>query len=161
MACSVAVPSRLESRGTRFNQPMVTCHNHLKTIYASKMGFHGFYASVRRRAKRRRPQRVAKRLGAGRSRSHLPNRAAGTCFSGANARALSGRTGYDEPAFEVLSKAGVSYEFHVSSAHRQPDQTADLVKGAREKGFRVVIAGAGLSAALPGLLRVAVLACRA
>jgi len=55
-----------------------------------------------------------------------------------------------EPAFEVLSKAGVSYEFQVSSAHRQPDQTADLVKGARKKGFRVVIAGAGLSAALPG-----------
>lgn len=55
-----------------------------------------------------------------------------------------------EPAFEVLSKAGVSYEFHVSSAHRQPDQTADLVKGARKRGFRVVIAGAGLSAALPG-----------
>ena len=55
-----------------------------------------------------------------------------------------------EPAFEVPSKAGVSYEFHVSSAHRQPDQTADLVKGARRKGFRVVIAGAGLSAALPG-----------
>ena len=55
-----------------------------------------------------------------------------------------------EPAFEVLSKAGVSYEFHVSSAHRQPDQTADLVKGARKEGFRVVIAGAGLSAALPG-----------
>jgi phosphoribosylaminoimidazole carboxylase PurE protein len=55
-----------------------------------------------------------------------------------------------EPAFEVLSQAGVSYEFHVSSAHRQPDQTADLVKGARKQGFRVVIAGAGLSAALPG-----------
>src|SRR5256885_13336766 len=55
-----------------------------------------------------------------------------------------------EPAFEVLSKAGVSYEFHVSSAHRQPDQTADFVKGARSRGFRVVIAGAGLSAALPG-----------
>ena len=55
-----------------------------------------------------------------------------------------------EPAFEVLTGAGVSYEFHVSSAHRQPDQTADLVKSARRKGFRVVIAGAGLSAALPG-----------
>src|SRR3989449_7020391 len=55
-----------------------------------------------------------------------------------------------EPAFEVLSKAGVSYEFHVSSAHRQPDLTAELVKNARTKGFRVVIAGAGLSAALPG-----------
>ncbi len=55
-----------------------------------------------------------------------------------------------EPAFEILGQAGVSYEFHVSSAHRQPDQTADLVKTARKKGFRVVIAGAGLSAALPG-----------
>lgn len=55
-----------------------------------------------------------------------------------------------EPAFEVLSKAGVSYEFHVSSAHRQPEQTTELVKGARQRGFRVVIAGAGLSAALPG-----------
>src|SRR2546427_12080676 len=55
-----------------------------------------------------------------------------------------------EPAFEVLSKAGVSYEFHVSSAHRQPDQTAKLVSGARGQGFKVIIAGAGLSAALPG-----------
>jgi len=55
-----------------------------------------------------------------------------------------------EPAFEVLSKAGVSYEFRISSAHRQPDQTADLVKNARKQGFKVVIAGAGLSAALPG-----------
>jgi len=55
-----------------------------------------------------------------------------------------------EPACEVLSQAGISYELHVSSAHRQPDQTADLVKHARKKGFKVVIAGAGLSAALPG-----------
>ena len=55
-----------------------------------------------------------------------------------------------EPALEVLSKAGISYELHVSSAHRQPDQTAELVKGAHAKGFKVVIAGAGLSAALPG-----------
>lgn len=55
-----------------------------------------------------------------------------------------------EPAFEVLAKAGVSYEFQVSSAHRQPDQTAQLVKDAKANGFKVVIAGAGLSAALPG-----------
>src|SRR5437016_10230524 len=55
-----------------------------------------------------------------------------------------------EPAFDVLSKAGVSYEFHVSSAHRQPEQTAKLVSGARGQGFKVVIAGAGLSAALAG-----------
>lgn len=55
-----------------------------------------------------------------------------------------------EPALEILAKAGVSYEFHVSSAHRQPDQTAQLVSGARKRGFKVIIAGAGLSAALPG-----------
>ena len=55
-----------------------------------------------------------------------------------------------EPAFEILNKAGVSYEFHVSSAHRQPEQTTKLVSGARGRGVRVIIAGAGLSAALPG-----------
>jgi 5-(carboxyamino)imidazole ribonucleotide mutase len=55
-----------------------------------------------------------------------------------------------EPAFDVLTEAGLTYEFHVSSAHRQPDQTARLVSGARAQGFKVIIAGAGLSAALPG-----------
>jgi 5-(carboxyamino)imidazole ribonucleotide mutase len=55
-----------------------------------------------------------------------------------------------EPAFEVLNKAGVSYEFHVSSAHRTPDRTGELVKGAKARGVRVLVCGAGLSAALPG-----------
>jgi 5-(carboxyamino)imidazole ribonucleotide mutase len=55
-----------------------------------------------------------------------------------------------EPAFDVLKQAGVTFEFHASSAHRQPDQTAELVKGAKAKGAKVVICGAGLSAALPG-----------
>ena len=55
-----------------------------------------------------------------------------------------------EPAFDVLAQAGVSYEFHISSAHRQPAETTALVQNARRNGFRVVIAGAGLSAALPG-----------
>jgi 5-(carboxyamino)imidazole ribonucleotide mutase len=55
-----------------------------------------------------------------------------------------------EPAFEILGKAGITYEFHVSSAHRQPDQTGELIKQARKNGFKVIIAGAGLSAALPG-----------
>lgn len=55
-----------------------------------------------------------------------------------------------EPAFGVLDQAGVSYEFYVSSAHRQPEETATLIKGARARGFKVVIAGAGLAAALPG-----------
>src|SRR5262245_35913621 len=55
-----------------------------------------------------------------------------------------------EPAFDVLDKAGVTYEFHASSAHRAPERTADIVKGAKDRGCRVVICGAGLSAALPG-----------
>jgi phosphoribosylaminoimidazole carboxylase PurE protein len=55
-----------------------------------------------------------------------------------------------EPAFEILTKAGVSYEFHASSAHRNPESTAALIKEAKGKGVKVVIAGAGLSAALPG-----------
>lgn len=54
------------------------------------------------------------------------------------------------PAFEVLDQAGVGYEFVVSSAHRTPDQTAELARGARGQGYRVIIAAAGLSAALPG-----------
>ena len=55
-----------------------------------------------------------------------------------------------EPAFKVLDEAKVGYDFHVSSAHRQPEETGALIKGARAKGYRVIIAGAGLSAALPG-----------
>ncbi len=55
-----------------------------------------------------------------------------------------------EPALKVLDEAKVGYEFVVSSAHRDPDKTAALVKGARAAGYRVVICGAGLAAALPG-----------
>ncbi len=53
-------------------------------------------------------------------------------------------------AFEALDDAGVGYDFVVSSAHRSPEQTADVAKSARSKGYRVIIAGAGLAAALPG-----------
>jgi phosphoribosylaminoimidazole carboxylase PurE protein len=53
-------------------------------------------------------------------------------------------------AFKVLDEAGVGYDFLVSSAHRNPDQTAEIAKSARAKGYRVIIAAAGLSAALPG-----------
>jgi 5-(carboxyamino)imidazole ribonucleotide mutase len=55
-----------------------------------------------------------------------------------------------EPALKVLDEAGVGYDFVVSSAHRAPDQTGALVKGARAHGYRVLICGAGLAAALPG-----------
>lgn len=55
-----------------------------------------------------------------------------------------------EPAFEILKQAGVTFDFHVSSAHRQPDKTKKLVQDAKSLGCKVIIAGAGLSAALPG-----------
>lgn len=52
----------------------------------------------------------------------------------------------------VLADAGVEHEFIVSSAHRDPVRTAELATGAREAGYGVVICGAGLSAALPGVV---------
>ncbi|MSR07473.1 MAG: 5-(carboxyamino)imidazole ribonucleotide mutase [Gemmatimonadetes bacterium] len=55
-------------------------------------------------------------------------------------------------AFKALDEAGVGYEFVVSSAHRNPDQTSELAKNARKNGYRVVIAAAGLAAALPGFM---------
>jgi phosphoribosylaminoimidazole carboxylase PurE protein len=54
------------------------------------------------------------------------------------------------PALTVLEDAGVGYDFVVSSAHRTPERTAEIAKGAKAQGYRVIIAAAGLSAALPG-----------
>jgi phosphoribosylaminoimidazole carboxylase PurE protein len=54
------------------------------------------------------------------------------------------------PAFKILDAAGVGYEFIVSSAHREPEKTAELAKGAKKNGYKVIIAAAGLAAALPG-----------
>jgi 5-(carboxyamino)imidazole ribonucleotide mutase len=53
-------------------------------------------------------------------------------------------------AFDLLDQEGVGYEFDVRSAHRTPDAVAEYARTARERGIRVLIAGAGLSAALPG-----------
>jgi 5-(carboxyamino)imidazole ribonucleotide mutase len=53
-------------------------------------------------------------------------------------------------AFDALDRAGVAYEFDVRSAHRTPDAVAEYARGARGRGLRVLICGAGLSAALPG-----------
>ncbi len=55
-----------------------------------------------------------------------------------------------EPALKVLDEAKVGWDFVVSSAHRDPEKTSALVKGARSAGYRVLICGAGLAAALPG-----------
>jgi 5-(carboxyamino)imidazole ribonucleotide mutase len=56
-----------------------------------------------------------------------------------------------EKAGEVLAEKGIHYEVRVMSAHRDPDTVADYCRNARMRGLRVIIAGAGLSAALPGV----------
>ena len=55
-----------------------------------------------------------------------------------------------QPALDELEARGISYEFEVCSAHRNPDAVAEYARTARERGIRVLIAGAGLAAALPG-----------
>ncbi|MCK9248141.1 MAG: 5-(carboxyamino)imidazole ribonucleotide mutase [Solirubrobacteraceae bacterium] len=56
-----------------------------------------------------------------------------------------------EKAGAVLAEHDVAYEIRVMSAHRDPEVVADYCKNARMRGLRVIIAGAGLSAALPGV----------
>jgi 5-(carboxyamino)imidazole ribonucleotide mutase len=57
-----------------------------------------------------------------------------------------------QPALDVLDESGVAYEFDVRSAHRTPDAVAEYARSARDRGLRVLICGAGLSAALPGVV---------
>lgn len=57
-----------------------------------------------------------------------------------------------QPALDALAEKGVDYEFEVRSAHRTPDAVAEYARSARERGIRVLICGAGLSAALPGVV---------
>src|SRR5438552_4092568 len=53
-------------------------------------------------------------------------------------------------ALDYLDQQGIGWEFDVRSAHRSPDAVAEYARTARERGLRVLICGAGLSAALPG-----------
>jgi phosphoribosylaminoimidazole carboxylase PurE protein len=57
-----------------------------------------------------------------------------------------------EAAAEELKKRDIGHEVRVMSAHRDPDVVADYAKNAKMRGLRVIIAGAGLSAALPGVV---------
>jgi len=57
-----------------------------------------------------------------------------------------------QKAEEMLKKFGVSYEKKVLSAHRTPGLTAQYAKTAERRGFKIIIAGAGLAAHLPGVL---------
>jgi 5-(carboxyamino)imidazole ribonucleotide mutase len=62
----------------------------------------------------------------------------------------------DMPAMEAAAKElgerGISHEVRVMSAHRDPDVVAEYARNAKLRGLRVIIAGAGLSAALPGVV---------
>ena len=57
-----------------------------------------------------------------------------------------------EKANTILDELGIGYESVVSSAHRNPERTAAWARGAASRGLQVLIAAAGLSAALPGVI---------
>jgi phosphoribosylaminoimidazole carboxylase PurE protein len=57
-----------------------------------------------------------------------------------------------EKAGKELEDRGIYYEIRVMSAHRDPDVVSEYAKNARMRGLRVIIAGAGLAAALPGVV---------
>ena len=54
-------------------------------------------------------------------------------------------------AAEILEKFGVDYEMTIISAHREPDEFFEYANSAEEKGIKVIIAGAGMAAHLPGM----------
>jgi len=55
-------------------------------------------------------------------------------------------------AAEALQELGVSYEATVASAHRSPERAAEWARTAADRGLKVIIAGAGMAAHLPGVL---------
>ena len=55
-----------------------------------------------------------------------------------------------QPAGEALQQHGIRYEVRVMSAHRDPEKVREYCHAARMRGLKVIIAGAGMSAALPG-----------
>jgi 5-(carboxyamino)imidazole ribonucleotide mutase len=57
-----------------------------------------------------------------------------------------------EKAAHELEERGILHEIRVMSAHREPDVVADYARNAHMRGLRVIIAGAGISAALPGAI---------
>ena len=57
-----------------------------------------------------------------------------------------------EDAFKVLNDMGIPYEYNAMSAHRSPGRVMEYVTSAEERGIEVIIAAAGGSAALPGVV---------
>ena len=55
-------------------------------------------------------------------------------------------------AADVLEELGIAHDARIVSAHRTPDRMYDFAKGAADEGFKVVIAGAGGAAHLPGMI---------
>ena len=55
-------------------------------------------------------------------------------------------------AIDELERRRLAHEFEVRSAHREPEAVAEYARSARERGLRVLICGAGLAAALPGVV---------
>ncbi len=51
----------------------------------------------------------------------------------------------------ILDELGISYEMNIISAHREPEEFFNYAKSAEDKGFKVIIAGAGMAAHLPGM----------
>ena len=54
-------------------------------------------------------------------------------------------------AADILEELGIEYDMRIISAHREPDEFFEYAKTAEEKGFKVIIAGAGMAAHLPGM----------
>lgn len=57
-----------------------------------------------------------------------------------------------QKAIPMLEEFGIPYEMTVSSAHRNPERTGEYARTAEARGLKVIIAGAGLAAALPGVM---------
>lgn len=55
-------------------------------------------------------------------------------------------------AAETLEEFGIDYEMRIISAHREPNELVDWAQSAEERGIKVIIAGAGMAAALPGMV---------
>ena len=54
-------------------------------------------------------------------------------------------------AAAMLKELGIDYEMRIISAHREPDLLIEWTRSAKERGLKVIIAGAGMAAALPGI----------
>ncbi len=57
-----------------------------------------------------------------------------------------------EEAAKILNEMGIPFEMNALSAHRTPEEVEKFAKGAMDKGLKVIIAGAGMAAHLPGVI---------